>query len=217
MKVRTDIMVKMKEMNKTLAALGVSAMMLLGTATTAFAYTGETPPEELKQQEQVLEENKVNTEGAFTTPGNGQVQDDIKNDGNKEFLTITTKNNQTFYIVIDHSSNTDNVYMLSKVDENDLQQFLEDPNPSKNEKPEIVLDENIKPDIQNPVTEPAKPEKEPVSSMNPTLLGILGVSIVGLAGYAYMRFFKSKKDEDDDMDEGMEIAGETEETKEEDE
>lgn len=217
MKVRTNIMVKMKEMNKTLAALGLSGMMLFGTATTVFANAGETPPEGAKQQEQVLEENKVNTEGAFTTPGNGQVQDDIKNDGTKEFLTITTKNNQTFYIVIDHSSNTDNVHMLSKIDENDLQQFLEESKPSKNEKPEIVLDENVKPDTQKPVTEPVKPEKEPASSMNPTLLGILGISGVGIIGYAYLRFFKSKKDEEDDMDEGMEIAGEAEETNEEDE
>ena len=63
---------------------------------------------------------------AFTTPGNAQVQDDITEDGSKEFLTITTKNNNTFYLVIDRSASTENVYLLSQSDENDLQEFLKD-------------------------------------------------------------------------------------------
>ncbi len=41
---------------------------------------------------------------AFTTPGNGEVKDDITDDSTKEFLTVTTKNNNTFYIVIDRSA-----------------------------------------------------------------------------------------------------------------
>ncbi len=39
---------------------------------------------------------------AFTTPGNGEVKDDInRRIPQRSFLQFTTKNNNTFYIVID--------------------------------------------------------------------------------------------------------------------
>ena len=49
--------------------------------------------------------------------------DDKENDDTKQFLTIQTKKGNTFYMVIDRSSNTENVYMMSLVDENDWQNF----------------------------------------------------------------------------------------------
>ena len=36
----------------------------------------------------------------FTTPGNGEVKDDITDDSTKEFLTVTTKNNNTYGSVL---------------------------------------------------------------------------------------------------------------------
>ena len=38
-------------------------------------------------------EEDVYKRQAFTTPGNGEVKDDITDDSTKEFLTVTTKNN----------------------------------------------------------------------------------------------------------------------------
>lgn len=52
------------------------------------------------------------------------MQDSISDSSTKEFYTIKTKNNNTYYLVIDHANNIDNVYMLSEIDENDLKQFL---------------------------------------------------------------------------------------------
>lgn len=205
-------MAKIKGMNKTMVALGLSAMMLLGSATTAFAYTEETPPAETETQEQVLEENQINTEDAFTDPGNGQLQDDITNSESKEFLTITTKNNQTFYVVIDRSSNTDNVYMLSKVDENDLKEFLEEAPEDEKPTTDIVLEENVQTETESTTPEVTEQDDMQTSSANPALLGVLGLAVAGVAGFGYMKFFKSKKDDDDDTSEGMEIAGENDTT-----
>ena len=44
-------------------------------------------------------------EQAFSTPGNGDLGDAITS-GKKDFYTIHTKNNNTFYLVIDHAGET---------------------------------------------------------------------------------------------------------------
>lgn len=61
---------------------------------------------------------------AFSVPGNAEVLDHVSDGSTKEFYTIRTANNHTFYLVIDHSSASDNVYMLSAIDEADLQDFI---------------------------------------------------------------------------------------------
>ena len=136
-------MVKWKKLNKKVAGVLLGVMVLFSASTTAFAYvdpSAETTNTEAAQTETVQNEetekpadkgilpenNKTEKkEDAFTEPGNGEVQDDIQNESSKEFLTITTKNNNTFYLVIDRSSTSQNVYLLSQVDENDLKEFVD--------------------------------------------------------------------------------------------
>ena len=94
----------MKKKVKKWLALAAVVMGIFSTGTmTAFAYTdeaaaqAETPAEtEAAETEapaqDVLEETEP--EGGntpFSVPGNGQLVDDIKNDGTKQFLTIQTK------------------------------------------------------------------------------------------------------------------------------
>lgn len=141
-------MARWKNMSKRLAVLIMMGAMMLGSATTAFAQSNENA--ETSQQEEttestqsestdtndlILEETDTTEEDsgegidrgdAFSVPGNAQVLDDITDGTTKEFLTIVTKNNQTFYVIIDRSSTTDNVYMLSNIDEDDLQEFLKE-------------------------------------------------------------------------------------------
>ncbi|MBU5418312.1 MULTISPECIES: CD1107 family mobile element protein [Lachnospiraceae] len=215
-------MVKIKGMNKMLAVLLLSASMILATGTTAFAYVDENAEatqteaakiEKAEKEETVIEENTTEEEAPFSVPGNGQVQDDITNSKNKEFLTITTKNNNTFYLVIDRSATVDNVYMLSQIDENDLKEFLEEDQTTSSVvdvTPNIVIDENTNTD-QNNQTETEAPEKEESSSNLGALIAIFAAAVLGVGGYGYMKFIKPKKDEDDGDEEGIEMIGESDE------
>ena len=212
-------MVKIKRMNKMLAVLFLSASMIFATGTTAFAYVDESAEAsktesvetEETEKDTVVEENQINTEEPFSVPGNAQVQDDITNSKNKEFLTITTKNNNTFYVIIDRSANVDNVYMLSQIDENDLQEFLEEDSSAStivDVTPEVVIDENTHTEqTEQPATE--SPEKEGTASNLGALVAILIAAILGVGAYGYMKFIKPKKDEDDGDDEGIEMIGES--------
>ena len=212
-------MVKIKRMNKMLAVLFLSASMIFATGTTAFAYVDESAEAsktesvetEETEKDTVVEENQINTEEPFSVPGNAQVQDDITNSKNKEFLTITTKNNNTFYVIIDRSANVDNVYMLSQIDENDLQEFLEEDTSAStivDVTPEVVIDENTHSEqTEQPATE--SPEKEGTASNLGALVAIFIAAILGVGAYGYMKFIKPKKDEDDGDDEGIEMIGES--------
>lgn len=209
-------MVKIKRMNKMLAVLFLSASMIFATGTTAFAYVDESAEASKTEsveteKDTVVEENQINTEEPFSVPGNAQVQDDITNSKNKEFLTITTKNNNTFYLIIDRSANVDNVYMLSQIDENDLQEFLEEDSSAStivDVTPEVVIDENTHTEqTEQPATE--SPEKERTASNLGALVAIFIAAILGVGAYGYIKFIKPKKDEDDGDDEGIEMIGES--------
>ena len=212
-------MVKIKRMNKMLAVLFLSASMIFATGTTAFAYVDESAEAsktesvetEETEKDTVVEENQINTEEPFSVPGNAQVQDDITNSKNKEFLTITTKNNNTFYVIIDRSANVDNVYMLSQIDENDLQEFLEEDTSAStivDVTPEVVIDENTHTEqTEQPATE--SPEKEGTASNLGALVAIFAAAILGVGAYGYIKFIKPKKDEDEGDDEGIEMIGES--------
>ena len=112
----------------------------------------EEKKDEATNTNEVLPEDGTDQGTAFTTPGNGEVKDDITDDSTKEFLTVTTKNNNTFYIVIDRSATSQNVYMLSQIDENDLSEFLDKDSTStvvtpQPDTPKVVLDETNNEDV----------------------------------------------------------------------
>jgi hypothetical protein len=96
----------------------------------------ETTPEEtqpVEPQETVIpEETGEPTEYGFglTPTGNMALQDDISGEEAEaqslEFLTVTTRDNHTFYIVIEHTKNGDNVHFLNQVDDADLRAVLSD-------------------------------------------------------------------------------------------
>ena len=136
---------KNKVMKKILMVM-LSATMLIGSASvTAFAQANENA-EQTEATEQVIEEQPAEqpaTEGTpCSTPGNGQLVDDKENDSTKQFLTVQTKNGNTFYMVIDRSGTSENVYMMSLVDENDLAEFLDETKETeKKEESAVVLPE----------------------------------------------------------------------------
>ncbi len=225
-----------KKWNKRVLAAVMAAAMILGTSTTAFA--NASPPEgqeaaqeqsasagengqtenvpadaatETPQTEPVLEEDGTGGT-AFTTPGNAQVQDDITEDGSKEFLTITTKNNNTFYLVIDRSASTENVYLLSQIDENDLQEFLKDGAVSVSEKqePAVVLEEESQTGAsaetgQEKETAVEEEPEEEVSGNAAVLIVIFLAAGAGIAAYYFLKIRKKKAIEEEEDEEGLEL------------
>lgn len=63
----------------------------------------------------------------LTPDGNLELVDDVTqtSDG-KQFITVQSKNDNTFYIVIDRDKENDNVYFLNLVDEADLMALMQD-------------------------------------------------------------------------------------------
>ena len=168
-------------------------------ATTAGAE--ETTTEKSKDTEKAEDTGRVTGESnnsAFSTPGNAQLVDDKENDDTKQFLTIQTKKGNTFYMVIDRSSNTENVYMMSLVDENDLAEFLDETETEKDKETEestVVIPETA------PETTPAEEEtevkKEEKSGMNMKgFAAIVVAAILGFAGIAVYKKHGRSKDED---------------------
>ena len=220
-----------KKWNKRVMAAVMTAVMLMGTSTTVFANASPPEGQEAAQEQNVLpvegsETESASTEAsqetpqtepaptedgsggtAFSTPGTAQVQDDITEDGSKEFLTITTKNNNTFYLVIDRSASSENVYMLSQIDENDLQEFLKEGTVTeKTTEPSVVLEENN--------TDSTEADKEMAG-----ILTILILAGAGVGAYYYFRIHKKKAEAEEEHSEGIELGDglETVDEREEDE
>ena len=141
---------------------------------------------------------------AFSVDGNGEVLDNVMDEkSGKEFYTITTANNNTYYLIIDHSSNTKNVYMLSMIDENDLKEFLSEEIP---ETPDDTgtppsVDLGDEPSGENPDTD--TDEKKSGGNIGTyIILAVLAV-IVGGAAF-YFKVYKPKKEARLNDDEDME-------------
>ena len=178
----------------------------------AFAQANENA-EQTEAVEQVIEEQPAEQPAAegtpFSTSGNGQLVDDKENDSSKQFLTVQTKNGNTFYMVIDRSGTSENVYMMSLVDENDLAEFLgENEEIEKKEEPAVVLPETTAAPEPETTVQP-ETEVKPESGGNKMFgSAILGGGIVlvfgGLAAFALSKFRKKK--EDSIVEEGLEFA-----------
>ena len=133
---------------------------------------------------------------AFSTPGNAQLVDDKENDDTKQFLTIQTKKGNTFYMVIDRSSNTENVYMMSLVDENDLAEFLDETEKDKETEESTVVIPETAPET-TPAEEETEVKKEEKSGMNVKgFAAIVVAAILGFAGIAVYKKHGRSKDED---------------------
>lgn len=216
-----------KKWSKTAAMLMVAgACMFTGMSTTAFANVDEAAVAVVEQQAAQPEakppetETKPEVEGEkdkpFSVPGNGEVLDQITDGSSKEFYTIRTANNQTFYLVIDHAQNTDNVYMLSTIDENDLQEFTTGGGMTEKpeEKPPVIMEEPQTPTPEPEVQKPEETEK-PAANVSAMIL-IIVAAVGGIAAYYFLKIKPKKEEEDTDsenleLDDGLETVNEDDE------
>ena len=149
------------------------------------------------------DDEDVVDEKAFSTPGNATLGDMIKSSGSKDFYTIRTDNDNTFYLVIDHSGNMDNVYMLSAIDENDLKDFLDDSDESSGT---LVLPETVQPETTESAPETTESKKE--ESRIPGIISLALLIAGGIAGVVLFRRYRRDAEEpEDDYSENMEGDG----------
>jgi hypothetical protein len=195
---------------KALVMMCMVAVMVVATCVPAFAYVDESAVEE-DVVETVIEETSLSelaeqsADNTFSVAGNGTVLDDVTDTSDKEFYTIQTANNNTFFLIIDRSGTTENVYMLSMIDENDLKDFLDEEEntvATATPTPSVVLEEE-------PATEtPAVVEQEQTatsSSQNKgSLVILLALAAAVAGGYYYLKIYKPKKDGDFSDDEDLE-------------
>ena len=122
---------KHKKLFRSVTALLAALVLMGGFSVTAFAGGGDVsdePPTPVTETEP--EETTGGYEPQPLTPeGNMSLVDDIKGEasGDKQFITVVTKNGNYFYIIIDRAEDGENtVHFLNQVDEADLTALMED-------------------------------------------------------------------------------------------
>lgn len=215
-----------KKFKKVFMILTLCMTLILGSSINAYAYVDEsagaeatteavTVEEELSAeteanpQTETSEEEETENTGAFSESGNLSLLDDVGTDEAKEleYMTVQTKSGAVFYLVIDRSADTENVYFLNQVDELDLMAIMDDAQKqeyesSLKEEPQEVPETSIEdePTADEPVDE--EPQAD-LQTNNLALFGVIGViAALVIGGYAFMKK-KAKKDSadlDDDLE-----------------
>ena len=178
----------MKNRLKLAAAVLSAAFVLSGI--TAFAQSSEPAEPTQPPMETVIEDNHT-----LTPDGNAQLMDDVTDNENLQFITVTARDGNEFYIIIDKGAQSENVYFLNTVDESDLAALVED------YAPEQTTEQQPEPS-GTPSTEQAQPEQEQekqpepeAEQSNSSFLFLIVLVLIGGAGLAvyYFKVFRPKK------------------------
>jgi len=119
----------------------------------------------------------------------------------KEFFVIKTRNEKIFYLIIDHTKMSDNVYLVTEVDEEDLLNFVKiEESPS--------LSPFLQPKEPTPTVQatPVKQESPPVNQPSFTIPLTSGMAITGafllIIGGIALFYWKVIKPKDQTPNEG---------------
>ena len=160
-------------------------------------YTSEAEQEPASDPAEPSETAVTDSGVPFTPDGSGTVVDNVTDEDGKEFFSVETADGNVFYLIVDRQRNSDNVYLLNAVTENDLASLAK---PGDGITASGVPAETP-PAVTEPPTvttppEPSEPsaEEKPVGALNGgTLIFIvIAVVIVGGVGY-YFKILRPKQ------------------------
>ena len=128
---------KHKKLFRSVTALLAALVLMGGFSVTAYAGGGDESddtPTPVTEETPAPETEPEETTGGYepqplTPEGNMSLVDDITGEasGDKQFITVVTKNGNYFYIIIDRAEDGENtVHFLNQVDEADLTALMED-------------------------------------------------------------------------------------------
>ena len=190
------------KMNRIKFATAVFTAVFALSGMTAFAQSNaptETPTET------VIEDNRT-----LTPKGNAQLVDDVSDNENLQFITVTARNGNVFYFVIDKGAQSENVYFLNTVDESDLEALVEktDKKPTATSKPEQTentaetdLTENDKKNADSKTEKSEQPEQNRQKNNSGLFIILALAAAAGIGGYYYKVILPKKKlEQADDLD-----------------
>ena len=230
-----------KKSFRLLTDLALCVMLVCSFSVMAFAYADDTkqnlPITEATQPEDTPETTpEPDTAPETIVPGepledegNAYTRDLLYDKAtNKQFITVTTKNGNTFYIVIDYDAPINDeeeqyqTYFLNMVDESDLLTLMDketvaglttcicdthceagavnaDCPVCKTNPSECT---GVASEPQTPVKDdPEQTEEEPESGGNMgMIIAIIAIAGVGGAAYYYFKIIRGKKNKDEDLD-----------------
>jgi len=227
-----------KKSFRLLTAFALCMMLVCSFSMTAFAYaddtdqnlpvTEATQPEETTEPEPTVPPEYITPSEPLEDEGNAYTRDLLYDKAtNKQFITIQTKNGNTFYIVIDYDAPINDeeeqyqTYFLNMVDESDLLALMDEE--AVAELTTCVCETHCEagavnvecpvcktnmsectgkvPEPQTPVEDDTEKPEEPKSGSNMgMIIAIVAIAGVGGAAYYYFKFICGKKNKDEDLD-----------------
>lgn len=141
-------------------------------------------------------------ESGMTTPpaGTGTVIETATEKDGREFYTITTPENNVFYLVIDRSRQTENVYFLDAVTEKDLLALAEKAGESIAETEATALEAEAQP----PTPQETQAEQEPTeeqSGVPVNLIVVLAAAAAFGIGAWYFKVYRKRREAAETRDE----------------
>lgn len=190
---------------RMIAVLCAVLALMSSFTTVAYASGGEETPEPTETPEATREPNP------FTPAGTGTVVNTATDEDGKQFYTITTPDENIFYLVIDLQRETDNVYFLDAVTEKDLLALAEESGDTEDSesvvstpKPKSTPEVTPAPQTEAPTEQAPAPAQ---SNNMGTLLLVLAIVVIGGGAGYYFKIYRPRKqraESEEDADYGME-------------
>lgn len=194
----------MKKIRMT-AALCAVFLMGFSFSTVAYASGGEEIPE---VTEAPATSETTSDPNPFTPAGTGTVVNTATDEDGKQFYTITTPDENVFYLVIDLQREQDNVYFLNAVTEKDLLALAEKSEDTEENETAAISTPEPESDSETDISSATSSETsaEPEQKNNPTmLLLVLAVVLIGGGAGYYFKIYRPKQEQaalaEDEFDE----------------